>query len=70
MVRTNGWAYGHVITKISRMGGLPHFLRYGATLESASRARGATLGMSESFCHYPFLQNMGRVFGSIRKYRM
>ena len=24
--------YGHVITKISRMGRLPHFLRYGATL--------------------------------------
>ena len=31
--RTDGGrAYGHVITKISRRGRLPHFLRYGATL--------------------------------------
>ena len=28
--------YGHVITKIFRMGGLPHFLRYGATLAWSS----------------------------------
>ena len=27
-----GRAYVHMITKISRMGRLPHFLRYGATL--------------------------------------
>ena len=33
VVWTDGRAYGHVITKISRMGRLPHFLRYGATLE-------------------------------------
>ena len=31
-----GWAYGHVITKIFRMGGLPHFLRYGATFAWSS----------------------------------
>ena len=30
--RTGGRADGHVITKISRMGRLPHFRRYGATL--------------------------------------
>ena len=27
-----GWMYGEVITKISWMGRLPHFLRYGAVL--------------------------------------
>ena len=31
MVRSVGRAYGDVITKISRMGRLPHFLRYAAT---------------------------------------
>ena len=69
VMRTNGWTHGHVITKISRMGRLPHFLRHGATLERVSRARGAPLLMSllNLFCHYPFFQNMGRVFGSIRK---
>ena len=30
--QTGGREDGHVITKISRMGRLPHFLRYGATL--------------------------------------
>ena len=30
VVRTDGRAYGHVITKFSRIGGLPHFLSYGA----------------------------------------
>ena len=30
MVRTDGRAYVHVITKFSRMGRLPHFLSYGA----------------------------------------
>ena len=30
--RTGARADGHVITKISRMGRLPHFRRYGATL--------------------------------------
>ena len=33
----DGRAGGHVITKISRMGRLPHFLRYGATLARTSR---------------------------------
>ena len=28
-VCTDGWAYGHVITKISRMDGLPNFLSVG-----------------------------------------
>ena len=32
VVRTDGRAYGHVITKFSRMGRLPHFLSYGAPL--------------------------------------
>ena len=30
VVRTDGRAYGHVITKFSRMGRLQHFLSYGA----------------------------------------
>ena len=30
VVRTDGRAYGHVITKFSWMGRLPHFLSYGA----------------------------------------
>ena len=30
VVWTDGRAYGHVITKFSRMGRLPHFLSYGA----------------------------------------
>ena len=37
--RTVGRAYGHVISKISRMGRLTHFFRYGATLWRASRGR-------------------------------
>ena len=32
--RTVGWAYGHVITKISRMGRLPNFLTHGAPLRA------------------------------------
>ena len=32
-------AYGHVITKFSRMGRLPHFLSYGAPSARALRAR-------------------------------
>ena len=43
-----GRAYSHVITKISRMGGLPHFLRYRATL---ARSRGALLQTSNRSCH-------------------
>ena len=31
--RAGGWSvYGHVITKFSQMGRLPHFLSYGAPL--------------------------------------
>ena len=37
VVRTDGlWVYGHVITKFSRMGRLPHFLAHGATLHESS----------------------------------
>ena len=43
VVRTDGRAYGHMITKFSRMGRLPHFLSYGAPSTSARRARGAPL---------------------------
>ena len=39
VVRTDGWAvgrsvYGHVNTKFSRMGSLPHFLTHGAPLRA------------------------------------
>ena len=40
VVRTDGRTFGHVINKISRMGGLPHFFGYKATLK---RALGALL---------------------------
>ena len=48
VVRTDGRAggrsvYGHVITKFSRMGSLPHFFTHGAPLR-ASRARAPLLG--------------------------
>ena len=39
MVRTDGRAQGHVITKFSRMGRLPHFLSYQAPCTRALRAR-------------------------------
>ena len=49
MVRTDGRSfgrtYGHVIAKTSRMVILPHFLRNGATLASASRPLGAALSI-------------------------
>ena len=35
----DGRAYGHVITKIARMGRLPHFLRYGSTLARATNLK-------------------------------
>ena len=38
VVRIDGRAYGHVITKFSRMGRLPHFLTHGAP-QRALRAR-------------------------------
>ena len=39
--------YGHVITKFSRMGSLPHFVTHGAPLR-ASRARAPLLNSKES----------------------
>ena len=43
--RTDGRTYGHVITKIFRMGRLPNFLRYGATLASARVGLNFLLGL-------------------------
>ena len=48
VVRTDGRSldrsvYGHVITKFSGMGRLPHFLSYGAPPTRASRAGEAPL---------------------------
>ena len=39
VVQTDGRAYGHVITKFSRMGRLPHFLSYGAPSSRGLRPR-------------------------------
>ena len=58
VVRTDGRAYGHVITKFSRMGRLPHFLTHGALL----RAR-APLKLANTFNILFFLglvKNAGR----------
>ena len=38
-----GRTYADVITKISRMDGLPNYLRYGAPLAGASRARSSAI---------------------------
>ena len=38
VVRTDRRAYGHVITRISRLDRLPNFLRYGAPLARALHA--------------------------------
>ena len=61
VVRTDGRAYGHVITKFSQMGRLPHFLTHGAPLR-AHRALelryhpGVSLNKGETAvpgCHCP-----------------
>ena len=41
VVRTDGRAYGHVITKFSRMGRSPHFLTHGAPLARFARQSSA-----------------------------
>ena len=45
--RSIGRTYGHVITKLFRMGRVPHFPRYGAMLVQANRALGAPLKSPE-----------------------
>ena len=49
VVRTDGRAYGHVITKFSWMGRLPHFLSHGATPTHALRARVKLLENNDIF---------------------
>ena len=44
VVRTDGRAYGHVITKFSRMGRLPHFLTHGAPQARFARQSSAIIG--------------------------
>ena len=39
VVRMDGRAYSHLITKFSQMGRLPHFLSYGAPSTRALHAR-------------------------------
>ena len=43
--RPVGQTYGYVITKISRIDRLPHFLRCGVALSHVSRAQGASLSV-------------------------
>ena len=54
MVRTDGRAYGHVITKFSRMGRLPHFLSYGAPSTRGLRAR---VELRYQVAHKPFIKD-------------
>ena len=49
VVRTDGRAYGHAITKFSRMGRLPYFLTHGAPLR-ALRARELRSAITLSDC--------------------
>ena len=46
VVQTDGRAYGHVVTKFSRMGRLPHFLYPWCSAAPASRARAPVLYFS------------------------
>ena len=46
VVRTDGRAYGHVITKFSRMGRLPHFLTHGAPQARFARQSSANIALS------------------------
>ena len=43
VVRTDGRAYGHVITKFSWMGRLPHFISYGALPTRGTKRLGVEL---------------------------
>ena len=53
--RMDGRSYGHLITKISRMDGLPNFLRYGAPLARALRTRRAPqVSLSSGFHYFGF----------------
>ena len=57
VVRTNGRAYGHVITKIFRMDRLPNFRRHGAPL---ARAKPATILVLD-LCPFPNKTNMNKI---------
>ena len=53
VVRTDGRSvYGHVITKFSGMGRLPHFLSYGALPTRALRARWSSAIIPYWGCYY------------------
>ena len=58
VMRTDGRAYGHVITTFSRMGRLPHFLSYGAPTTRALRAR-VELRYKYQFIPFGSLTNRG-----------
>ena len=54
VVRTDGRAHGHVITKISRMGRLPNFLTHGAPLSQNQAPVTQTLDSAiQRINHYP-----------------
>ena len=48
----DGRSYGHVITKFSRMGRLPHFLTYGAPPTLARFARGWSSAINLPVFHF------------------
>ena len=58
--------YGHVITKFSRMGSLPHFLTHGAPLR-ASRARAPLKIPGKNFTNFGIPRQIVLVFGDFGK---
>ena len=66
VVRTDGQAYGHVISKISRQDRLPNFLRYGAPLARALHALGAPLWIDVKFSIFYkiFAYGLGKAISS------
>ena len=54
VVRTDGRAYGHVITKFSRMGRLPHFPTHGAPLARFAPQSSAIINLALPITNYKF----------------
>ena len=70
LLRTDGRKYGHVITKISRMNRLPHFLRYmglhkGARLELRYEKRNVYRLLGRLIWLYSHLEVLYQTFSSV-----
>ena len=55
----DGRSYGHVITKFSRMGRLPHFLTYGASRAGGAPLKNEKEGSLSSLGHLVELNGLG-----------